>query len=294
VPAFIKRLAIACVAGLGLFGLAGAASAEPALWAIRDGRSVIYLFGTFHLLDPAMDWESPKIAKAFGESGDLWLELIDDDDPANQALVARLGLDTAHPLSSKLPPADLARLDRSAKAAGIGAGEKQLEPMRPWMAAMSLALVSIKQAGFDPQKGADHVLKGQAQAAGKTLRGFETALQQLHLFADLPPALELEILQSSIDEAAEVPAKAKDMAQAWSSGDVPAIGKLFAEMDDPKYRAVYQVMIVDRNQAWAAKLAERLKTGHGTSFVAVGTGHLVGPDSLIVALARRGIKVERE
>jgi len=294
VPALIKRFAFACIAGLGLFGLAGPAAAEPALWAIKDGRSTIYLFGTFHLLDPAMHWQSPKIKKAFGASADLWLELTDGDDPSTQQLIASLGLDAAHPLSSKLSPEDLARLDSSAKAVGIGAGEKQLEPMRPWMAAMSLALVSIKQAGFDPQKGADHILKGEAVAAGKPLRAFETMPQQLHLFADLPPALELEILQSSVDEAAEIPAKAKDMAKAWLGGDVPAIAKLFAEMDDPKYRAVYQVLIIDRNQAWATKLAERLKTGSGTSFVAVGAGHLAGPDSLIVALAQRGIKVERQ
>jgi uncharacterized protein YbaP (TraB family) len=291
---FLKRLTAAGFA-LCLFGAGPApAAAEPALWVIRDGRSTIHLFGTIHVLKSGTHWQSPKIAQAFGDSGDLWLELTDDDPATMQPLVASLGLDPAHPLSGKLSPGDLARVDDAAKAAGLPNGEQALETMRPWLAALSLTTLPVVQAGFDPNEGADRVLKRQALAAGKTLYAFETGGQQLHFFADLPPADEMEILESTLDEIADGPDKIKEMADAWLAGDVPAIGKLFAEFAEPQYQALYQVLIVHRNQRWAEKLAERLKNGRGTSFVAVGAGHLVGPDSLIAALAKRGITVERE
>jgi uncharacterized protein YbaP (TraB family) len=293
VPGCLRGVALAGLAALGVLAL-GPAAAEPALWSVKDGNSAIYLFGTIHVLKSGLDWQSPKIAKAFGDSGEVWLELTDDDAPAMQPLVASLGLDPAHPLSGKLSAGDLARVDGAAKAAGIPLGELAFDAMRPWLVAISLTTLPIVQAGFDPNLGADHILKQQALAAGKTLRGFETAERQLHFFADLPPAEELEMLQSTLDEVAEGPAKIKEMADAWLNGDVPSIGKLFAEFSEPKYRALYQTLIVARNQAWADALAKRLKTGSGISFVAVGAGHLVGPDSLIAALARRGITVERE
>lgn len=286
----IKRLLLACLACFIGFG---SAIAEPALWAIRDGKSTIYLFGTFHLLRNGTDWQSPKIVKAFGRSSEVWLELLDDDQATMQPLMAQLGMDAAHPLSRRLPVEELARLDKRAQLLGLP-GEKALDGMRPWTASLMLIVAAYQQAGFDPAHGADHVLKDWAQHDHKTLKAFETASQQLHFFADLPPAQELDLLGETLDELNQGPAKFLAMADAWSKGDVPAITKTFAEFQRPQDRALYKTLLVNRNQAWAAKLAERLQTGSGTSFVAVGAGHLAGPDSLIALLGQRGIKVERE
>ena len=45
---------------------------------------------------------------------------------------------------------------------------------------------------------------------------------------------------------------------------------------------------------WAGRIAERLKSGPGVTFMAVGAAHLVGRDSLQKALEQRGISVARE
>jgi uncharacterized protein len=282
---------LAVLAGIGL-GLTPAA-AEPALWVVKDKQSTLYLFGTFHVLPTGADWETPKIAKAFGDSKELWLELVDDDVKTVLPLISRYGHDPAHPLSSLVSAGDLKRLDQAAKEAGLP-GEAALEQIRPWMAALTLTAVPIKAAGFNPEDGADHVLRRQAEAQGKTLHAFETAEQQIKIFADLPASDQLELLQSTLDEIGDGPAKIEEMAQAWRDGDLSATEKLFAEFQEPQYQAVYKSLIVDRNRAWADRLAERLKTGQGQIFVAVGAGHLVGPDSLIVALAKHGIKAERD
>jgi uncharacterized protein YbaP (TraB family) len=52
----------------------------------------------------------------------------------------------------------------------------------------------------------------------------------------------------------------------------------------------YQQLIVSRNENWAGQLETLLK-GSGIAFVAVGGGHLVGPDSLQSRLKARGIDV---
>lgn len=282
---------LAALAGLGL-GLTPAA-AEPAFWVVKDKQSTIYLFGTFHALSTDGSWETPKIAKALGESKELWLELVDDDTKTILPLISRYGHDPAHVLSSLVSSGDLARLDQAAKAAGLP-GEAGLEQIRPWLVALTLTAVPFKAAGFSPEDGADHVLRRQAESQGKMLHAFETAEQQIRIFADLPDADQLSLLQSTLDDIGDGPAKIEEMGQAWRNGDVSATEKLFAEFEKPQYKALYKSLIVDRNRSWADQLAERLKTGQGDIFVAVGAGHLVGPDSLIVDLAKHGIKAERE
>jgi uncharacterized protein YbaP (TraB family) len=58
------------------------------------------------------------------------------------------------------------------------------------------------------------------------------------------------------------------------------------------YPDVYKLLLVDRNRDWASQLKTKL-AGSGVSFVAVGAGHLVGPDSVQAQLAKLGVKAER-
>jgi len=287
--------------GIGLSGfvalalslIALPALAEPALWVATQGGATVYLFGTVHALKSETDWETPKISAAFAESQELWLEADDADPVTMQPIVAQLGLDRAHPLSTKVAPADLPRLDAAAKSAGLP-GEAALEPMRPWLAALTLAALPIVKAGYDPAKGADNILKAKAATAGKPVHGLETAEQQMHFFADLPQARQVEMLRSVLDEVASGPALVAEMLDAWENGDLAAIDKDMNEDDAEKYPDLHAILIVNRNRAWAARIAERLKAGKGVTFMAVGAAHLVGHDSVQEALKARGISVARE
>ena len=273
--------------------MAAPALAEPALWVAKSGGATVYLFGTVHALKSETDWESPKIAAAFNGSGELWLE-ADDADPLTMApIVAELGLDRTHRLSAEVPPADLPRLDAAAKAAGLS-GEAALESMRPWLAALTLAALPIVKAGYDPAKGVDNILKAKAAAAGKPVRGFESAAQQMHFFADFPEARQVEMLREVLDEVATGPAQVEEILTAWAVGDLATIDKDMNEEEERDHPDLHAVLIVNRNRAWAEKIANWMKSGQGQIFVAVGAGHLVGKDSLQKALEARGIAVARD
>ena len=115
-----RRAFIGLVSILAL-GLAAPAAAEPALWAIRDQDSTIYLFGTIHVLKPETQWRSPRINQALKASDDLVIEVLGADDPAiMQPLVMQYGLDRATPLSQKLSPKDLKRAQGLAQGGELG------------------------------------------------------------------------------------------------------------------------------------------------------------------------------
>jgi uncharacterized protein YbaP (TraB family) len=283
-----RRVALVSVLALG-FG--GSALAEPALWAIKDHDSTIYLFGTIHVLKPDTQWRSAKIDKALAASGDLTLEIVGADDPnVMQPLVAKYGLDPAHPLSGKIGPDKFKQA--AALAQGGGVPPQMLEMMRPWMAAVSLSFVPVLKAGYDPNSGVERVLTREVQAAGKPEHAFETPEQQIRFFADLPPKTEADFLSSTLEDADEGVGKIDKMVAAWAAGDTAELEQEFVSEMKGEYPELYDLLIVKRNQDWAGQLKAKL-AGSGVSFVAVGSGHLVGPDSVQAQLAKLGIKAER-
>lgn len=268
-----------------------AAKAEPAMWVVKDVDSTIYLIGTMHLLKHDTEWNADKVKRTVKESTELWLEIADfDDQSALVGLVAKLGMDTEHSLSSKLNDEQKQKL---AKVAGaLGMQSATLERMRPWMAAFLLAEMQFLKAGYDPKAGVERTLKAQAVAEGDKIHGFETAEEQLRMLADMPEADQIAFLSTMLDDLAKGMELVEELAKAWINGDTDTIARLADDEIKREAPRVYQKLIVQRNIAWSEKIAAMLK-GSGVQLIAVGAAHLAGPDSVQAQLAKRGIKVGR-
>ncbi|WP_374313741.1 TraB/GumN family protein [Dongia sp.] len=293
-PAFMTRLGNLARRGLlallALLPMAGTAVADPALWVARQGQATFYLFGTFHMLKPGIDWRSEKIDAAFASSDALWLEMAEGTD-VNEALLWKYGKDPAHPLSTKLSAAERTRLRAAAERAGIQ--PVMLESLRPWLAASTLASAPMMNAGYESAFGADNRLLAAAKAAHKPVNGFETAEQQLRFMADLPPEMELAMLAQVISYQAQTETFQNQIFDAWLAGDAEKLGTMMtADMLSPADKVFYQRLLVDRNAAWTERIAVLAKAG-GTHFIAVGAGHLAGEESLQAKLRQRGFTVER-
>lgn len=287
----LLRRAAAGLASVLALSFAGSALAEPALWAIKDHDSTIYLFGTIHVLKPDTAWRSAKIDKALTSSGDLTLEIVGADDMAvMQPLILKYGIDQAHPLSSKIAADKYQHATEVAQAGGVP--PQALNMMRPWLAAVSLSMLPVIKAGYDPKSGVEFVLANEIKAAGKAQKAFETPEQQIRFFADLPAKTEADFLNSTLDEIDEGVGKIDKMVAAWAAGDTAALEAQFISEMRGQYPELYDLLITQRNQDWAQQLKIKL-AGSGVSFVAVGSGHLVGPDSVQAQLAKLGIKAER-
>jgi uncharacterized protein len=267
------------------------AKAEPAMWVIRDKDSTIYLIGTVHLLRHEMEWDKTKVAKTVTESSELWLEVANiTDTAAISPIIAQYGMDLEHPLSTKLTAAQKEKL--SQVAATYGVPMESLEMIKPWMAAMMFTLLPLQKAGFDQSAGVDLFLKTQAEKEGDKICGFETAEQQVRIFAELPDSEQISFLEETLRDAEKGTAQLEQLARAWLIGDTETIGNILVNDLKKESPSLYQKFVVQRNIAWSQKIAEILKRS-GVQQIAVGAAHLTGPDSLQVQLARRGIKVER-
>lgn len=279
------------LAALFLLGSCGAAprDAKPALWAVREGGTTIYLFGTVHLLRPDLRWFDGPVRTAFERSDTLVLELVMPPQAETQALLDRLGRTPGDPKVAALPAPEHARLADALRAAGLS--PTALDRDEPWLAAITLSLLPLQKLGFDDANGAEQVLEGAARKAGKRVAGLETAEQQFGYFDHLSAAAQGRLLDDTLRGLPRTAPQTDAMLAAWSKGDADALARLLnADLAaNPELR---DTLLLHRNRAWAAWIRARLHRP-GTVFVGVGAGHLAGGDSVLAMLQQGGLKIER-
>lgn len=262
----------------------------PALWVIKDADSTLYLFGSVHVLRPTTGWASPRVEAAFDSASDIWFEISNPDDQAAvMPLIQQHGLSPETPLSSRLTPEENAELEAAAQA--MGASAAQLQPMKPWLAALSLSVAPLVKAGYDPKSGVELVLKARAEAAGKPIHAFETIDKQIGILANLPDDVQMAFLRETLKDYENAVTMLDTMVEAWAKGDVATLDRVMVEEMKAASPALYQALLVDRNTDWANQI-QTLLEGSGTAFIAVGAGHLTGDDSVQAILQKRGVTVE--
>jgi len=288
----MRRLALAVVLALATLAGSGCArrTAEPALWMVQDHDTTIYLFGTVHVLRPDVKWFDYAVRAAFNRSDTLVLELVMPPDKEARAIVDDLGLaKDGTRLFTALPEAE--RRTLMVELPRLGLAPDALDRQEPWMAAMTLTNLPLRRLGYDDKDGAEAVLFAGANREGKNVLGLETLRQQLGYFDNLSPAAQQALLAAAI---AAIPKTDKEIDQtvaAWGKGDLDALAGI-TNRDLAGSPELRRVLLVERNRRWADWIAKRMEQP-GTVFVAVGAGHLAGPDSVQAELAKRGLKVER-
>lgn len=293
----VRTFAALCVLSIAACAQAPARESEegitPLLYAVRDADSTIYLYGTVHVRPRGADWGNARVRAAIDESSEVWTELLMNPETDQQTGVLAMQLGRAEPgrpLSSWLTPEENVSLN--AVTTRLGMPQGALEPFKPWLAALTLTLAPLVQAGFDPESGVDRSIDVYADNAGKTMRALETAELQLNFFANLSPEIQREMLQEAISESEDLPAMIGEMSSAWERGDERALEASVIEDTRTEYPELYQMLFVDRNNAWMTELTREME-GSGVDFVAVGAGHIIGRDGLVAQFRARGYRVER-
>jgi len=232
--------------------------ATPALWEISDGDTKIYLFGTFHSLDGRTVWFDDRVRAAFDGSDELVLETI-------------------------VPDSRDAKMAATDQVSEIGPDGKTT--LKPFIAQTQQVAGEGRALGMSVEHGADSVLRRVAEDNGKPVGGLERFEDQLSQLARIP----VSVSQKNDTPAAAV--SLNDLLGAWTKGDTGAFSTMLAGFE-AKSPVAYRMLIADRNARWGEWIVNRLDRP-GTVFVAVGSGHLAGKDSVQQWLASRGIATAR-
>jgi uncharacterized protein YbaP (TraB family) len=269
---------------------AAVTDADPAIWVVRDEDTTVYLFGTFHMLD-GRAWFNDEVRTAFDASNELVLEAIIPDNPAElQPLFARLAIDPqGRLLSQRLTAEENAAL---AQALGnLGLPPVVVDRFEPWFASMMIGLAASQRLGIRSENGPELVLRRAAGTRNLPVHELEGVEWQLRLFDSMPEAQQLAQLRQTIEQYEEIDDQLAPVLSAWSTGDIEGMAAILhqSSREDP---ALHQLIFTNRNATWARWIRERMARP-GTVFIAVGGGHLAGPDSVQAVLATHGLQAER-
>jgi hypothetical protein len=275
---------------------AGGPGPRAFLWEVTrpDGAGKpLYLTGSVHVGRPGQFVFPPAFERVIGKADVLVLEI----DPRAMESDAVQGL--VFGLGTYRPPDGLAiRLDEKTRAllpAGLarnGLTPQAVAQLRPWVLAVTLGMMELQRAGYDPRGGIDGLLFARFQAS-REVRELETAEQQLRMLAGLPEQVQLLMLRDVLEGGETLGASLARIGAAWERGDAAAVeAATFERADDPELAALYEAIFFARNRAMAAQLAA-FAGGPRVVLAAVGAGHVVGPKGVLALLEARGLVVRQ-
>lgn len=266
------------------------ASADPALWVVKDEDTTIYLFGTVHVLKPGTVWFDDEIKQAINASDRLVMEIVEPEKGEMSGKIAAMAVDHAGPpLSQKLDAAARSKYIAAMDAAGIP--WQGFERFKPWMAGITLAIVPLGKLGYDAELGAEKTLTAQAKAEGKAIGALETPEQQLGYFNGLPEDQQIAFLNATVDGMPDVERDFTELVDSWAAGEPQKLAdKMNESLEATPLLA--ETLLFRRNENWARQIRAMLAKP-GTMFIAVGAGHLAGEKSVQDYLKALGIKAQR-
>jgi uncharacterized protein len=264
------------------------------LWKVEGpGGSTAYLLGSLHVLTADFYPLSATINKAFAASKTL-VEEVDIDETSDpmvmMAALSKAMLTDGRTLDQIVAPDVYAEVKRRAEKVGLPM--MAVQRMKPWLVAITLMAPTLQAAGFKPELGIDRHFFDRAKDSGMKRQALETMAYQLDRFDTLSPSLQEAMLKTTMEDLDREVEGIKELAEAWSFGNVAAIEKVMLKTlkEAPE---LYQRLLVERNHNWMPHV-EKCLTDKAGCFIVVGAAHLVGPDGLPTLLSRKGYIVVQQ
>lgn len=265
-------------------------------YEVLGGKNQLFLFGTVHVGKEAMYPLHKNVERAFAESDVLVLEL----DLANlsefELLQELLSIGFFQDMSKLSDYVAEETFDELLKLfAPMGIDSNMLETIKPWYAGMMLTEIMLIGTGLDSENGVEFYLTNKA--GSMEIIGLETIGDQLFPYTLLSMDSQVLYLKSSLEELDNAEEELHKLIDAWRRGDIDFFTQLRREMmkesPTPSFGKYQEAMLDGRDTKMTEKIVDLLEGNtNRTYFVAVGTLHLVGENSIVDQLREKGYEVK--
>src|SRR4051812_652012 len=281
-----------------LICLATATMAQPtngpkhSLWEVVNGTNQIYLFGTIHFSSSNFFPLPTVVEKAFARSDTILLESDHEGESSSIGYSKMLAASQYPPgdnLKNHLSPQVYSNVQAYLIHAGIQ--PSRLDDSRAFMVAFTLLDYGTRERGLDMSQSVDRYLWRQATRENKRVVPLDSVDQKLKLLTDLNDNQQEYLVAESLREIATTNRILQDVALAWTRGETDKIDKFIFDflLKDPDFGKIF---VTDRNKRWMPSIEAEIKRGENL-FIVVGLGHLLGKESLVDLLSKRGYKVRQ-
>lgn len=252
------------------------------LWEISGNglKKPSYLFGTIHVI-AEQDFFFPKyMEKALKKSKKLIME-VDLTDVMGQINVMQLAmLDSGKTLADLYSKEDYAFI-RQIAFDSLQMNIEQFKFMKPIFVQQQLFSQNIMSGGM---KSYELHLLSLAIKFRKKTQGLETADEQLRILDSIPLSAQAAMLHEGLKNINLQRKQLANMVQMYKSQNVEGMYQMLEEGEELGAHA--DALLANRNRKWIPLIENEIK--NQPVFIAVGAGHLGGPEGVIQLLKQRG------
>ncbi len=273
---------------------AGAQEApKNCLWSVQTESNKIYLLGSLHVLKPEAYPLAVAIESAYAGSARIIFEtdIAAMQDQATQAKMLALGM---YPAGQNL----LQNLDGNTrrllekKMSALGLPLEAFSQFKPWFVALTLATLELQRLGYNPNYGVDVYFFNKAKSGGKEIGFLESPGYQINLLGNMVEKDQGDFLNQTLKDLELVGELAGDLVKNWQAGNTDKLHELlYKSFKD--YPDLHDRLLIQRNKKWVKEIEGAMRKNKNFLFI-VGAGHLVGPESVVDMLKKKGYEVKQQ
>ena len=258
-------------------------SESSLLWEIKGPgvKNGSYLFGTMHLIEKEYFLFPKSLQKRVQKAEVLVMELPGMPNQFDAMKLLKLKEGSFFDFFTAEQSDSILIWAKEALKLSEEAFRKTISPMKPFVA-IQLA-TQMQFMG----KTASYELKFEEIARDSKLEinGLETLEEQLSFFDNLTKEQQAEMVMEGIREMEKSIEFSKKVQQVYARQNVDSLYNMLHE-NGGIITSEEKLFIDDRNKKWIPQIRESLASKR--TFIAVGAGHLGGPNGLIRLLEKEG------
>lgn len=253
------------------------------LWKITgpDMESESYLFGTMHLIEKEYFLFPKKLQKLVSKTDQLVMEIAGLPNQMDAMKYVMLDEGSFFDFFNEAQTDTILRWAKAEFKMEEPAFRAAFSKMKPFVIVQMATQVQFMGKTESYEMTFDEIAKEHEIP----MKGLETIEQQMSFFDELTDEQQVEMVMAGIRDAEESIETMREMQQTYVSQNVDALYQMINE-DDGVISEEQAKFLDNRNANWIPQIKELIKSTN--SFIAVGAGHLGGPNGVIRLLEKGG------
>lgn len=259
------------------------------LWQIEGNgiKTKSYLFGTVHLIEETNFYFPKKLQKILEKSDVLTMEIAGLPEPGAAMSMMLLKEGSFFDYFNEAQTDSIISWVEEHTSISEKSFRMMVGKMRPFVVSQMLTEMdeSNPSSGMDNKKSYEVELEAIAKENKLEIAGLETVQEQLGFFDELPKEEHVAMVMSVIRMDSTTVDETAAIVDLYLAQDLDAMYALIAASTDGA-EDMQRILIDNRNERWIPKIEAMIAAK--STFIAVGSGHLGGPNGVIRLLEQQG------
>lgn len=260
------------------------------LWKIEGNgvKTKSYLFGTVHLIEKEHFHFPKKLQKIVAKSDVLAMEIAGLPDPAEALKLSMLEEGSFFDFFTEAQTDSILVWVEEHTSMTGKSFKMVVGKLKPFVVSQMLVELDEKNPnrGMENKESYEVELETIAEEKGLEIAGFETVTEQMGFFDSFTDEQQADMVMSTIrDENGSTSEEMDKMMALFDDQNIDGLYQMIGEEEGiPK--EMNDLILTDRNKRWIPKIESMIS--EKSTFIAVGAGHLGGPEGVIRLLEAKG------